>query len=93
MGVPCSSMLAFCYACFTPACQNGLFMCTEKGAHEDQPPVLGHFALQGSLLWDPIQHIPKQPEIFPEFQTCDSPFPIAHFFQDAELQNIMFAAT
>lgn len=92
MGVPCSSMLAFCHACFTPAYQNGLFLCTEKGVHEDQLPVLGHFAPQGSLLWDPTQHIPKQAEIHPEFQSCDSSISLAHFLQDVQLQNIMFAA-
>jgi len=81
-------MLVFCHACFTPACQNGLFLCTGK----DQPPVLGHFALQGSLLWDPTQRVPKQAEMYPKFQSCDFNFSLAHFFQDIEGQNIMFAA-
>lgn len=85
-------MLAFCHACFTTAYLNGLTLCTEKGVHGDQSPVLGHFALQGSLLWDPTQNIPKQAEIYPEFQSSDSSIYLAHFFQDVEQQNITFAA-
>ncbi|PKU33690.1 hypothetical protein llap_16006 [Limosa lapponica baueri] len=85
-------MLAFHHACFSTAYQNDLILCTEKGVHEDQSPVLGHFALQGSLLWDPSQNITKQAEKYPGIIVLEFSISLAHFFQDVELQNIMFAA-
>lgn len=59
---------------------------------EEQPALLGHFALQDTSLWDPAKQIPERGEICPpEGKGSNAIFP-ADFLQDLIFHGLIVAA-
>ncbi|PKU42546.1 poly [Limosa lapponica baueri] len=69
------------------------FLDSEDVVLDDQPVLLGSFALQGSFTWNSAKQVPEMAKTYSwEVQGCNSAVRIAHFSQDLELHSAEKAA-